>query len=267
MIVTSMSGVEYPVSTYVYIYIECMEGMSRMPDGCIDLVVVDPPYGTTGAKWDIPLDMDRLFGEYRRVLSERGTVVMFATEPFATRARQAGKDLYKYDLIWHKTGGTGFAHAKNMPLRNYENIMVFSKGSVAHKGNSNRMTYNPQGLQKLGRPITHTPSSSGVLHSYIGSRKTTYQNYTNYPKMVLEGFKKDSRVHMSAKPISLLEYLIRTYSNDGEVVMDNCAGSCSTGLAAFNTGRFFIGMENDKEIYTTGLERLKDHTALWSNAE
>ena len=85
--------------------------------------------------------------------------------------------------------------------------------------------------------------------------------------MVLEGFKKDSRVHMSAKPISLLEYLIRTYSNDGEVVMDNCAGSCSTGLAAFNTGRFFIGMENDKEIYATGLERLKDHTALWSNAE
>lgn len=242
---------------------DCLELMNEIPDGSIDLILCDLPYGNTGSKWDKVIDADKLWGEYRRIIKANGTILLFGAEPFCTHMRSKALDLYKYDWIWHKQTVTGFAHAKNRPLRDYENIMVFSKGTTVHAGQSkNRMTYNPQGLVRCNH-IRNTDRSTGsYMHdrSFASKHGTYVQEYTNYPRMVLNFSKKvtDTKYHINAKPIDLLEYLIRTYSNEGETVLDNCMGSGSTGVACVNTGRNFIGFELDAGYFHTAKSRIED---------
>lgn len=241
---------------------DCIDLLKNIPDRSIDMVLCDLPYGTTGSKWDAVIPAETIWDEYRRVATDNCVICLFGTEPFATCMRHAALDLYKYDWIWRKTTVTGFPHARNMPLRDYENIMVFSKAPIGHvsKLGDRRMPYNPQGLKKcLQRDAAHKTST--IMHS--GTFQNTQEKYyvrkqTGFPRMVLD-YKKNpqnSKFHVNAKPIPLLEFLINTYTEPGDTVLDNCMGSGSTGVACVNTGRRFIGMELDQQIFDIAAKRV-----------
>lgn len=241
---------------------DCLELMKDIPDGSVDMVLCDLPYGTTGSKWDSVVDSKKLWEEYRRTVSDKGVIVLFGTEPFATCMRYDALDLYKYDWIWRKTTVTGFPHARNMPLRDYENLMVFSKAPVGHlsKLGNKRMPYNPQGLKECHQ-VDKSHKTSLIMHSgtFANTKETHYvRTETGFPRMVLDFKKdpKDSKYHLNAKPVPLLEYLIRTYTTEGDTVLDNCMGSGSTGVACVNTGRNFIGMELDEGYYKVAEKRI-----------
>ena len=243
---------------------DCLELMKRIPDSSVDMILCDLPYGTTGSKWDTVIDCRNLWEQYRRTISATGVIVLFGTEPFATHMRGEALDLYKYDWVWRKTTVTGFAHARNMPLRDYENLMVFSKAPVGHasKLGSKRMTYNPQGLQACFQK-DQSHKTSLVMHSgtFANTKESHYiRTETGFPRMVLDFKKnpKDSRYHLNAKPIPLLEYLIKTYTDVGAVVLDNCMGSGSTGVACVHTGRNFIGMELDENYFEIARNRIEE---------
>lgn len=241
---------------------DCLELMKDIPDESINLILCDLPFGTTGSKWDSVIPSYDLWCAYRRIISPNGAIVLFGTEPFATRMRYEALDLYKYDWIWRKTTVTGFAHARNMPLRDYENIMVFSKAPVGHasKLGSKRMRYDPQGLSACHQ-VDHSHKKTTILHS--GTFANTDEKYyvreqTGFPRMVLDFKKnsKDTKYHVNAKPVPLLEYLIKTYTTIGDTVLDNCMGGGSTGVACVNTGRMFIGMELDEQYFKVATERI-----------
>ena len=243
---------------------DCLELLKNISDKSVDMILCDLPYGTTGSKWDSVIDCKKLWQEYRRVISDNGVIVLFGTEPFATRMRSEALDLYKYDWIWRKTTVTGFAHARNMPLRDYENLMVFSKAPVGHasKLGNKRMPYNPQGLQGCHQ-VDKSHKTSLVMHSgtFANTKDDHYvRTETGFPRMVLDFKKnpKDSRFHLNAKPVPLLEYLIKTYTTDNAVVMDNCMGSGSSGVACANTNRNFIGMELDEKYFEIARKRIED---------
>lgn len=189
---------------------DCMELMSRIPDGSIDMVLSDLPYGTTRCRWDTPINLQELWKQYRRVVKENGAIVLFSAQPFTTELISSNKAMYRYEWIWRKTQPSGFMNAKKMPLRTHENIEIFYRKPP---------TYNPQ-----------------MTHGH-----------------------KSKRLHPTQKPVDLLEYLVKTYTNSGETVLDNCMGAGSTGVACLNTGREFVGIELDPEYYQIAKERIEQH--------
>lgn len=242
---------------------DCLELMKGIPDGSIDMILCDLPYGTTACEWDRLLPFGELWVQYRRIIKPAGAIVLFGSEPFSTRLRSSALDWYKYDWIWTKRKPTGFAQAKNKPLKDYENIMVFSSGTTVHAGQSaNRMTYNPQGLQDCNI-VQSNKNKFGTIAGNRPSHKEYYtQTKTGYPRMVLYGYKLDDKaVHPTQKPVTLLEYLVKTYTNPGDVVLDNCMGSGSTGVACINTSRNFIGMELDPGYFEIAQKRIDDAMA------
>ena len=238
---------------------DCLELMKDIPDGCIDLILCDLPYGTTDCKWDTVIPFEPLWSEYERIVKPTGTVALFGSEPFSTKLRMSNFDKFKYDWIWLKNNSTGFQHAKNMPLKNYEIISVFSYGSMGHANllGGRRMTYNPQGLKPCERFHNGKRGFGGIVGKRPSHRDVVKQEFTNYPKMVLK-FDNEFGLHPTQKPVALLEYLIKTYTNSGEVVLDNCMGSGSTGVACVNTGRRFIGMELDNKYFEVAKQRIND---------
>ena len=241
---------------------DCLELMKEIPSGSVDMILCDLPYGSTGSKWDLVIDGEKLWEEYRRVASDSCVICLFGTEPFATCMRYVALDLYKYDWIWRKSTVTGFPQANNMPLRDYENIMVFSKAPVGHRSKlgAKRMPYNPQSLQECHQ-VDHSHTTTSILRpgTFANTKETHYvRTKTGFPRMVLDFKKnpKDSKYHVNAKPVPLLEYLIKTYTNPGETVLDNCMGSGSTGVACINTGRSFIGMELDEHYFSVAQDRI-----------
>ena len=236
---------------------DCLDLMKNIPDESVDMILCDLPYGTTACKWDSRLPFDRLWEQYNRIIKDNGVIALFGTEPFSTLLRYSNFKLYKYDWIWKKNRVTGFQHAKNMPLKDYEIISIFSKGSMGHKNllGEKRMVYNPQGLI----PCELTRKGTRRFGSIIGKRPShkdiITQEFTNYPKMTLE-FASESGLHPTQKPVPLLEYLIKTYTDSDETVLDNCMGSGSTGVACVNTGRRFIGIEMDDTYFEKASERI-----------
>ena len=259
---------------------DCLIEMDKILDGSVDLIVCDLPYGTTDRKgisdkgdnrvlsWDTIIPLDKLWDQYRRVLKPSGAVVLTADQPFTSQLVLSNLEWFKYEWIWKKKKVTGFLHANARPMKETEDILVFSLlgasgGSV--KANKN-MTYNPQGLieknvkkknnaKRLGK-FLHQPEHMGAGNKLL--HETEYeQKYTNYPSEILEfGLDKGS-IHPTQKPVALMEYLIRTYSNEGETVLDNCMGSGTTGVACVNTNRNFIGIEMDAEYYSASCERIR----------
>lgn len=245
---------------------DCLKVMKKIPNNSVDLILCDLPYGTTGIKWDKVIPYKELFKEYERVLTSNGNIVLFGSEPFSTKLRNAGKDYYKYDLYWIKNRVTGFANAKIMPLKNIELISVFSKGSISHEGKSkNKMVYNPQGLKKVSlkkenHKRTDKSFTKQSLSKTISSSDKEYvQEYTNYPTMVLTFDSCQGEFHPTQKPIQLLEYLIKTFSNEKATVLDNTMGSGSTGVACQNINRKFIGIEMDKKYFKIACERIRSN--------
>ena len=231
---------------------DCLEGMKQIPDGTIDAVICDLPYGTTACAWDSVIPFDKLWAEYRRVLKKSGHVVLFGAEPFSTMVRMSNLSWYKYDWIWKKTKAVGFMNAKNAPLRDYENICVFCDGASK---------YNPQGLI---RQKSHNSRPSYKDDNIYGKRKEFADSeYINYPKQVIEFANPSdaSNLHPTQKPVDLLRYLVLTYTNEGDTVLDNCMGSGTTAIACIKERRHFIGFELSKEYFDKAVRRIKAEQA------
>lgn len=237
---------------------DCLQLMQEIPAGSVDMVLCDPPYGITSFDWDRALPAEALWAQLRRVLKPNGVAALFGTEPNASRMKAAALDLYKYDWIWMKRKPSAFVQAKNMPMRRYELISVFSGGSIGHRNllGERRMPYSPQGVKPCGG-TAHSGSREkpGVWKPRPSHRETYVREYTGYPDGILT-FPKEPGAPAVQKPAALLEYLILTYTEPGETVLDCCMGSGSTGTACIRTGRRFIGMELDPERFREAAERL-----------
>ena len=240
---------------------DCLELMKEIPDGSIDMILADLPYQATVLEWDKIIPFEPLWEQYERIIKDNGAIVLTASQPFTTKLINSKIELYKYNWVWKKAKPTGFSHSKNMPLKDYEDIVVFSKGSIGHAHLiKNRMEYNPQGVYEVSRKIKRsTKGFSGTME-----RKSQSNEYTGklsgFPKMVIEFSNViQGTMHPTQKPVALFEYLIKTYTNEGETVLDNCMGSGSTGVACINTNRNFIGFELDEMYFNMAKERLKEH--------
>lgn len=233
---------------------DCLKLMINIPDKSIDMILCDLPYGTTECKWDTAIPFDKLWKQYNRIIKDNGTIVLFGTEPFSSQVRVSNLNMYRYDWVWKKNKAPNFAQAPYMPLKNTENIMVFSKGTIA-QNSKNRMIYNPQGTEDCNKIIPG--SKANAFRPNRTEQQPFIQKKTNYPKQILD-FDKDSKsLHPTQKPVALLEYLIKTYTNQGELVLDNCMGSGSTGVACINTNRNFIGIELDENYFNIAKGRIE----------
>lgn len=228
-----------------------MELLKTIPDKSVDMVLCDPPYGTTDCSWDSVLPLAPLWAEYNRVLKPRGVAVLFAAQPFTTQLINSNLKQFRYCWYWLKNTPTGFAFARYQPMRKIEDICVFYRGAAP--------TYNPQGLQVVNNPKPKRCLSTKPDTVY--KRDTLMQEYTpkysNYPKNVLQ-FNTERGLHPTQKPVPLLEYLVRTYTNPGDTVLDNCMGSGSTGVAVKRVGgRKFIGIEQDAGYFEIARQRIE----------
>lgn len=228
---------------------DCMELLPDIPEHSVDLILCDLPYGTTDCKWDHVLPMDKLWTEYDRILKSNGVAALFAAQPFTTALINSNAPNFRYCWYWKKNNKTGALLAKVQPMRCMEDICIFYR---------KKPTYNPQGLIRLERPKYNAPAPGKV---YGTKANGSIQEYTNYPIHLLEfnGVQAGSkeRKHPTQKPVPLLEYMVRTYTNEGETVLDNCMGSGSTGVACLRSGRHFIGIEKDPHYFQVAQERLE----------
>lgn len=224
---------------------DCLEVMKQIPDHSVDMILCDLPYGTTSCKWDTVIPFEPLWEQYNRIIKNNGAIVLFGTEPFSTELRHSNLKMFRYDWIWNKNRFVNFAAAKKQALKIHEIISVFYK---------KQCIYNPQGVIAINK----TTRQGAVTSDIIGKqkRKREYQQtMTNYPRSIIE-FKSELGLHPTQKPVALLEYLVKTYTNPGDLVLDNCMGSGSTGVACVNTGRDFIGIELDPDYFRTAKERI-----------
>lgn len=233
---------------------DCLEKMKDIQNKSIDMVLCDLPYGTTACKWDIIIPFDKLWEQYRRIVKDNGAIVLFGSEPFSSMLRISNLKMYKYDLIWDKKTGLGFLDSKFRPLKSHENISVFSIGGCSN-GSKIPMKYNPQGV--INDYEEYKEQSTQIFHSKPKVVGGKYKSMRNCPKSVLV-FGKEKGLHPTQKPVALLEYLIKTYSNENDLILDNCAGSFSTAIAAINTNRSFIGIEKEENYFNIGVKRVKE---------
>ena len=211
---------------------DCLELMTGIPSGSVDMVLCDLPYGTTQNKWDSVLPLEPMWREYRRVCKQNAAIVLTASQPFTSALGASNLSGLRYAWVWEKSAATGHLNAKRMPMKLHEDVLVFS--DAPH-------TYNPQGLLPLGKMVKR--GNNGGNFGKSGAEN--FQEWTNYPRSILRFERDTCAVHPTQKPVALMEYLIRTYTNEGETVLDNTMGSGTTGVACVNTGRKFIGIEQD----------------------
>ncbi|KAB2493213.1 site-specific DNA-methyltransferase [Bacillus cereus] len=234
--------------------VDCLEGMKLIPDKSVDMILCDLPYGTTACKWDNIIPFDLLWKQYERIIKDNGAILLTASQPFTTKLIASNMKLFRYEWIWKKGNHvTGFPNANRMPLKNHENVLVFYKKLPK---------YYPQDLILLDKPIQKKEIRNMKV---FGKRNNESLNnvyvkkYTNYPKSVVD-FPRDSKTfHPTQKPVALFEYLIKTYTKEGETVLDNCMGSFTTAIACINTKRNYIGFEMDEEYWNLGNERVNKH--------
>ena len=221
-----------------------------MQEHSIDLILCDLPYGTTQCKWDSVIPFEHLWKQYRRIIKQNGAIVLFGSEPFSSKLRLSAEDLYKYDWVWKKNKATQYLNAKKMPLLDYETLSIFYKKLPV---------YNPIMTEGKAYSNSHKPGDSGECYGKVGYSEVKNRT-TRYPKRIID-FDVDMKAeyHPTQKPIALLEYMIKTYTNEGETVLDNCIGSGSTAIAAINTNRNFIGFELDGTYYSIAKERINQH--------
>jgi site-specific DNA-methyltransferase (adenine-specific) len=226
---------------------DCLTILPTLSDNSVDMLLVDLPYGTTACKWDSIIPLDKLWEQYNRICKENAAMVFTAAQPFTTVLASSNLDNFKYEWIWEKPQGTNPMNAKIMPLKSHENILVFCR---------KKPTYNPQ--MWYSTPYTGFVSDSAKIGEVYGKQQSKHRDNpegSRYPKTVLR-HKQEKGLHPTQKPVGLMEYLIKTYTNDGDTVLDNTMGSGTTGVACNNTNRKFIGIERDREYYNIALDRL-----------
>ena len=231
---------------------DCLEGMNRIEDKSVDMILCDLPYGTTQNKWDSVIPLDLLWEQYKRIIKDNGAIVLTGQSLFSAKMIVSNEKMYRYSLIWEKTKAGGFLNARRMPLQSHEDILVFYK---------KLSTYNPQ--MEKGKPYSVKHSSNGDGKNYNKFERTgtiSVNNGIRFPRSILKISNSNyNSLHPTQKPVDLFEYLIKTYTNEGDIVLDNCMGSGTTAIACMNTNRNYIGFELDKGYYDIILERIKNH--------
>lgn len=230
---------------------DCLELMGEIPDGSVDMVLCDLPYGTTACKWDSVIPFEPLWAHYKRVIKKNGAIVLTASQPFTSALVMSNSKEYKHRWVWDKVKPGSGLNAKFSPLRSVEDVIVFCNETP---------TYNPQKLVKKHRSEKKNDSNGEAFGG--GRVERMHDNKgEGYPKEIITISNADQtmRVHPTQKPVALMEYLIRTYTNEGETVMDNCMGSGTTGVACVNTNRNFIGIEQDANYFAIAEQRIYNY--------
>lgn len=232
---------------------DCLELMKSIPNGSVDMILCDLPYGTTACKWDTVIPFEPLWDQYTRVIKPNGAIVLFGSQPFTSALVMSNPKMFKYEWIWEKSKSGSAFTAKFRPVNKHENILVFAKGKT---------TYNP--IMTEGTPYSrnHDTTECGVNNHSIGfNRKkvTTVNTGFRYPITVQkfqQKWRRQDQIHPTQKPVSLCEYLIKTYTDEGQLVLDNTMGSGTTGVACVNTKRKFIGIEQDENYFAIAKYRI-----------
>ena len=234
---------------------DCIQGMKSLPDKSIDLILTDLPYGLTECKWDSVIPLKDMWDAYKRLIKPSGAIVLFAQQPFSSVLVSSNIEMFKYSLVWKKSKTGNFAQAPYRFLCEHEDILVFSYGKVSKNGQP-RMKYFPQGTTECN--IKMKGKNGNTAHREGRAVQKDYvQTRTNYPRSILEFGNEGKPLHPTQKPLDICEYLIHSYTEEGNVVMDSCMGSCTTAVAAINTNRVYVGYEKEKEYYDIGMERIK----------
>jgi len=231
---------------------DCLELMREIPDNSVDMVCADLPYGTTACKWDSVIPLGALWAEYKRVCKPSAASVLTACQPFTAALVMSNPKWFKHEWIWHKSKSGSSFTAKVRPMAKHESVLVFGRG---------RVTYNPQMVE--GEPYSRTKKPPPINNHNLGlgsnGESTTVNNGTRYPESIQffqQKWRRQDQVHPTQKPVALMRYLIRTYTNEGDTVLDNTMGSGTTGVAAMNEGRSFIGIEKDADFFRVASERI-----------
>lgn len=237
---------------YQLMFGDCLERMKEIPSGSVDLILADPPYGTTKCKWDCVINLDEMWVELKRIIKQNGAILLCAQTPFDKVLGVSNLNMLKYEWIWEKTTATGHLNAKKMPMKAHENILVFY---------DKLPTYNPQ------KTFGHVRKTSTADRSKLGGEcygdqegVTVYDSTERYPRSVqlFSTDKQKTSLHPTQKPVALMEYLVKTYSNEGERVLDFTMGSGTTGVACMNTNRKFLGIEMDEKYFNIGVNRVQE---------
>lgn len=234
---------------------DCLEGMKKIPDGVVDAIICDLPYGTTSCQWDVVIPFDQLWEQYHRICKPNAAIILFGSEPFSSFLRMSNLDEYRYDIYWEKERLTNINQVKRRVGKTVETISIFYKSQC---------TYNPQMTVYTGTPRTNKVKNGKLGKLTDGSEKPVFEykdNGLRYPTQVWK-FQRDcltSNIHPTQKPVALIQQLIKTYTNEDELILDNCMGSGTTAIAAILENRRFIGFELDKEYYDKANERIADY--------
>lgn len=243
---------------------DCLRNMSYIRPNSIDLILCDLPYGTTKNKWDCEIDLEKLWKQYKRVIKDKGCIALFGQQPFTSKLVMSNLEMFKYEWIWEKSLATGRLNCNYAPMKAHESIVIFSKKAACYvKDPNNAMEYHPQ--MTAGKPYKAVQGRASSNYDTKWSKRTiTINDGSRYPRDVLKFNHDKDKYHPTQKPVPLLEYLIRTYTSEGETVLDNCMGAGSTGVAALNLKRNFVGIEIDHNYFQIAKKRIEE---VWRNEE
>jgi site-specific DNA-methyltransferase (adenine-specific) len=243
------------MSDYTLHHGDCLDILPTLAPGSVDAVICDPPYGITfRLNWDVPIDVTAMWHQLKRIIKPQGSIVLFSSQPFTSLLVSSNLDMFRYEWVWNKSKASAFLMAAYMPMKAHENILVFTPHPIAPKVKQ-RPVYNPQGLVHKGLQILRHRARSTTISGYGNYEGKAIDSYSNYPTSSLY-FKCETGLHPTQKPIALLEYLVKTYTNAGDTVLDFTFGSGTTGAACGNLGRRFVGIERDAEYFRLGSERI-----------
>ena len=230
---------------------DCLEGMKRIPDKSVDMILCDLPYGTTACKWDAIIPFEPLWEQYERIIKDNGAIVLTASQPFTSKLVMSNPKIFRYDITWDKVAVSNPFLANKRPLRSHEDVLIFYKKQPTYNKQMRVGTKRKRGGSK-SKWTTGTLGNSSL--SNIGNDTSNLKNPNTV--LTISNANKNNRIHPTQKPVELFEYLIKTYTNEGETVLDNCMGSGTTAIAAINTNRNYIGFELDEEYYNLANERI-----------
>jgi site-specific DNA-methyltransferase (adenine-specific) len=244
---------------------DCLEVMRGIADASVDLILTDLPYGSSECRWDQIIPLEPLWKHYKRLIKPRGAIVLTAIQPFTSLLVMSNREWFRYEWIWNKKAGTNFQQANYRALRIHENVLVFSPAPATFSKRQNAMTFYPQRTPRDPanlRPYSRVTGQMTRIRSGLCKKGRNYDPFTCFPVSILTFGSRagecnaSRRIHNTQKPVALMEYLIKTYTNEGDTVLDSCMGSGTTLVACLNTGRDFIGIEKDPEIFATAEKRI-----------
>lgn len=233
---------------------ECLEGMKKIEDKSVDMILCDLPYGITACKWDTIIPLEPLWEQYERAIKDNGAIVLTASQPFTSKLVMSNPKIFRYDITWDKVAVSNPFLANKRPLRSHEDILIFYKKQPTYNKQMRVGTKRKRGVSK-SKWTTGTLGNSSLPNS--GDDTSNLKNPNTV--LTISNANKINRIHPTQKPVELFEYLIKTYTNEGETVLDNCMGSGTTAIAAINTNRNYIGFELDEEYYKASLDRIEKH--------